>query len=87
MSPARMYQGGCPRTQRREDDPLVTVSMHLRQGQLAERDQLADAAHTSRAALVREAIDGRLTHLKRPSSGRTGGVSARRSTPRATTTT
>jgi hypothetical protein len=30
MSPARMYQGGCPRTQRREDDPLVTVSMHLR---------------------------------------------------------
>jgi predicted transcriptional regulator len=52
----------------------VTVSLHVRQSQLAALDQLADAAHTSRAALVREAIDrlltrlkGLLTPLKRPS--------------------
>jgi hypothetical protein len=73
MSPARRYQGGRPRTQRRADDPLVTVSLHLRKRQLTALDQRADAAHTSRAALVREAIDRLLTHLKRPSSGRTGG--------------
>jgi hypothetical protein len=73
MSTARVYRRNHPRTQRREDDPLVTVSMHLRKRQLAALDQRADAAHTSRAALVREAIDGLLTHLKRPSSGRTGG--------------
>jgi predicted transcriptional regulator len=52
----------------------VTVSLHVRQSQLAELDQLADAEHMSRAALVREAIDRLLkglkrlvTHLKRPS--------------------
>jgi predicted transcriptional regulator len=43
----------------------VTVSLHVRQSQLTELDQLADAEHTSRAALVREAIDRLLTHLKR----------------------
>jgi predicted transcriptional regulator len=60
--------------QGRHEDPLVTVSLQVRKGQLAALDQLADAAHTSRAALVREAIDrlltrlkGLLTHLKRPS--------------------
>ena len=74
MSRARVYQGGRPRMQGRNEDPLVTVSLHVRKGQLAALDQLADAAHTSRAALVREAIDrlltrlkGLLTHLKRPS--------------------
>jgi predicted transcriptional regulator len=49
------------------------VNLHVRKSQLAELDQLADAEHTSRAALVREAI-GRLlkglkrllTHLKSP---------------------
>jgi hypothetical protein len=53
---------------------LVTVSLHVRQSQLAALDQLADAEHTSRAALVREAIDrlliglkGLLAGLKRPS--------------------
>jgi Ribbon-helix-helix protein, copG family len=67
-------RGGRPRTQGREGDPLVTVSLHVRQSQLAALDQLADAEHTSRAALVREAIDrlltrlkGLLTGLKRPS--------------------
>jgi hypothetical protein len=67
-------RAGRRRTQGGEDDPLVTVSLHVRLGQLTELDQLADAAHTSRAALVREAIDrlltrlkGLLTHLKRPS--------------------
>ena len=52
----------------------MTVSLHVRQGQRAALDQLAAAAHTSRAALVREAIDrlltrlkGLLTPLKRPS--------------------
>jgi predicted transcriptional regulator len=43
----------------------VTVSLHVRQSQLAELDQLADAEHISRAALVREAIDRLLTRLKR----------------------
>ena len=60
-------RGGRPRTQRRADDPLVTVSLHGRQSHLAALDQRADAAHTSRAALVREAIDRLLTRLKRPS--------------------
>jgi metal-responsive CopG/Arc/MetJ family transcriptional regulator len=45
---------------------LVTVSVHVRKSQLTELDQLADAEHTSRAELVREAIDHLLTHLKRP---------------------
>ena len=74
MSRARVYRGGRPRMQGRNEDPLVTVSLQVRKGQLAALDQLADAAHTSRAALVREAIDrlltrlkGLLTHLKRPS--------------------
>jgi hypothetical protein len=65
----------------------VTVSMHLRKSQLAGLDQLADAVHISRAALVREAIDRLLTRLTRPSSRRTGGASATRSTPLATTVT
>jgi hypothetical protein len=43
----------------------VTVSLQVRKSQLTELDQLADAAHTSRAALVREAIDRLLTRLKR----------------------
>ena len=34
--------------------------------QLAALDQLADAEHTSRAELIREAIDLLLTRLKRP---------------------
>jgi predicted transcriptional regulator len=44
---------------------LVTVNLHVRQRQLAQLDQLADAEHTSRAALVREAIDRLLTRLHR----------------------
>jgi hypothetical protein len=64
MSTPGGYRGGRARTQGREDDPLVTVSLHVRQGQLAALGQLADAAHTCRAALVREAIDRLLTHLK-----------------------
>jgi predicted transcriptional regulator len=47
-----------------QEDPLVTVSQQVRQRQLAALDQLADAAHTSQAALMREAIDHLLTHLK-----------------------
>jgi predicted transcriptional regulator len=42
------------------------VSLHVRNSHLTELDQLADAAHTSRAALVREAIDRLLTRLKHP---------------------
>jgi predicted transcriptional regulator len=42
----------------------VTISLHVRQGQRAALDQLAEAAQTSRAAVVREAIDRLLTHLK-----------------------
>jgi Ribbon-helix-helix protein, copG family len=67
MSTPGGYRGGRPRIQGREDDPLVTVNLHGRQSQLIELDQLADAAHTSRAALVREAFDRLLTRLKRPS--------------------
>jgi hypothetical protein len=66
MSSARRYQGGRPRTQGWEDDPLVTVSVQVRKRQLAALDQLADAEHTSRATLVRDAIDLLLKRLKRP---------------------
>jgi len=65
MTTERVYRGGNPWTQASEDDPLVTVSLHVRKSQLAELDQLADAERTSRAALVREAIDRLLTRLKR----------------------
>jgi Ribbon-helix-helix protein, copG family len=65
MTTERVSRGGRPRTQGNEDDPLVTVSLHVRQSQLAELDQLADAERTSRAALVREAIDRLLKGLKR----------------------
>jgi metal-responsive CopG/Arc/MetJ family transcriptional regulator len=74
MSTPGVDWGGRPRIQGREDDPLVSVSLHVRKSQLAELDQLADAERTSRAALVREAIDRLLkglkhvlTRLKRPS--------------------
>jgi metal-responsive CopG/Arc/MetJ family transcriptional regulator len=66
MAAARAHRGGRPRTQGWEEDPLVTVSVHVRKSQLTELDQLADAEHTSRAELVREAIDHLLTRLKRP---------------------
>jgi hypothetical protein len=82
MTAARQPHGGRPRTQGRAEDPLMTISLHMRQGQRAALDQLADAAHTSRAALVREAIDRLLTRLNRPSLWRMGGASATRSTPR-----
>jgi hypothetical protein len=45
---------------------LVTVNLHVRKSQLAALDQLADLEHTSRAELVREAIDLLLKRLKRP---------------------
>jgi Ribbon-helix-helix protein, copG family len=64
MTTERVYRGGRRRSQGHEDDPLVTVSLHVRKSQLAELDQLADAEHISRAALVREAIDRLLTRLK-----------------------
>jgi hypothetical protein len=66
MSTPGGYPGGRPRTRGRADDPLVTVSLQVLKSQLTELDQLADAAHTSRAALVREAIDLLLKRLKRP---------------------
>jgi hypothetical protein len=66
MATAHVPRGGRPRKQGWEVDPLVTVSVHLRKSQLAALDQLADAEHTSRAELVREAIDLLLTRLKRP---------------------
>ena len=64
MSTQRVYRGGRPRVQGGAEDPLVTVNLQVRQRQLAVLDQLAHAAHTSRAALVREAIDLLLTRLK-----------------------
>jgi hypothetical protein len=65
MTTERVYRGGHQRTQGSKDDPLVTVSLHVRKSQLAELDQVADAERTSRAALVREAIDRLLKGLKR----------------------
>jgi hypothetical protein len=89
MTIAHQPHGGRPRTQGRAEDPLVTISLHVRQRQRAALDQLAEAAQTSRAALVREAIDrlltrleSLLTRLNRPSSWRTGGAAAIRLTPR-----
>ena len=66
MAVERPQRGGRPRTQGWVEDPLVTVSVHLRKSQLALLDQLADEEHTSRAELVREAIDLLLRRLKRP---------------------
>jgi hypothetical protein len=66
MSTPEADRGGRPRTQGRGDDPLVTVSLHARKSQLTQLDQLAAASHTSRAALVREAIDRLLTRLQHP---------------------
>jgi Ribbon-helix-helix protein, copG family len=66
MAAAHVPRGGRPRKQGWEADPLVTVSVHLRKNQLAILDQLADAEHTSRAELIRQAIDLLLTRLKRP---------------------
>jgi hypothetical protein len=43
----------------------VTVNLHVRKSQLAALDPLADAERTSRAALIRQAIDLLLTRLKR----------------------
>ena len=51
------YSGGRPRKQGRAEDPLMTTNLHVRKSQLAALDQLADAEHTSRAELVRQAID------------------------------
>jgi hypothetical protein len=55
MTTERVSRRGRPPTPGNDDDPLVTVSLQVRQSQLAELDQLADAERTSRAALVREA--------------------------------
>ena len=66
MAAMRAHRGGRPRKQGWEEDPLVTVSLHLRKSQLAVLDQLADAEHTSRAEFVRVAIDFLLKRLKRP---------------------
>ncbi|HEX2276456.1 MAG TPA: ribbon-helix-helix protein, CopG family [Candidatus Tectomicrobia bacterium] len=41
------------------------MSLHLRKSQLTALDQLADAEHTSRAELVREAVNLLLGRLKR----------------------
>ena len=65
MAAERAHRGGRPRKQGWEEDPLVTVSMHLRKSQLAILDQLADEDHTSRAELVREGIDLLLKRLTR----------------------
>jgi len=65
MSAPEADRGGRQRKQEHQDDLLITVSLHVRKRQLTELDQLAAGAHTSRAALVREAIDRLLKGLKR----------------------
>jgi hypothetical protein len=57
MRAERAYRGGRPRKQGTEEDPLVTVNLHVRRSQLAALDHLADVERTSRAGLVREAVD------------------------------
>ena len=42
MAAERAHRGGRPRTQGWVEDPLVTVSVHLRKSQLALLDHLAD---------------------------------------------
>ena len=64
MTTERARRGGRPRKQGWVEDPLVIVSVHLRKSQLAILDQLADMEHTSRAELVREAIDLLLQRFK-----------------------
>ena len=66
MAAERARRGGRPRQQGWAADPLVTVSVHVRKSQLALVDQLADTEHTSRAELIREAIDLLLKHFKQP---------------------
>lgn len=66
MAAERAHRGGRPRKQGWAEDPLMMVTVHLRKNQLVALDQLADAEHTSRAELVREAIDLLLTRLKHP---------------------
>jgi hypothetical protein len=65
MAAERAYRGGRPRKQGVEEDPLVTVNLHVRKSQLAALDERADVERTSRAELVREAIDLLLKRLKR----------------------
>jgi hypothetical protein len=65
MVAERTRRGGRKRQQGLAEDPLVTVSLHLRKSQLATLDQLADTERTSRAELVREAIDLLLKRFKR----------------------
>jgi hypothetical protein len=59
MVAERARRGGRPRQQGLAEDPLVTVSVHLRKSQLATLDQLADTEHTSRAELVRAVLSMR----------------------------
>ena len=66
MAVERARRGGRPRKQGWAEDPLVTVSVHLRKSQLSILDQLADTEHTSRAELVREAIDLLLKRFQHP---------------------
>jgi hypothetical protein len=66
MAAERAYRGGRPRKQGLAEDTLVIVSVHLWKSQLAMLDQSADEEHTSRAELVREAIDLLLKRLRRP---------------------
>ena len=66
MPVERARRGGRPRKQGWAEDPLVTVSVHLRKSQLAILDQLADTERTSRAELVREGIDLLLKRFQQP---------------------
>jgi hypothetical protein len=66
MAVERARRGGRPRKQGWAEDPLVTVSVHLRKNQVATLDQLADTERTSRAELVREAIDLLLKRFQQP---------------------
>jgi hypothetical protein len=66
MSTPKVDWEGRQRPKGGDDDPLITVSLHVRKSQLTDLDQLAAMGHTSRAALVREAIDRLLTRLHHP---------------------
>jgi metal-responsive CopG/Arc/MetJ family transcriptional regulator len=66
MAVERARRGGRPRKQGWAEDPLVTVSVHLRKSQLTILDQLADTERTSRAELIRESIDLLLKRFQHP---------------------
>ena len=69
MATARAPRGGRPRTQGWAEDPLVTVSVHLRKHQLAALDRLADRIPLMDLRLCITAM-----HIQRETGGNLGEI-------------